>query len=72
VLRDITLRTALRPLPAHNPCPCSDLARYSDLSVPTVAASVSRLEHTGLAKRRGGRSSGGRPLDLHRFNESYG
>jgi glucokinase len=73
VLRDINLRTVLRLLRAHNPCSCSDLARYSGLSVPTVAASVSRLEHMGLAKRLGkGSSSGGRPPDLLRFNESYG
>ena len=73
VLRDINLREVLRLLRAHNPCSCSDLARYSGLSVPTVAASVSRLEHMGLAKRLGkGSSSGGRPPDLLRFNESYG
>ncbi|MGA7238312.1 MAG: ROK family transcriptional regulator [Bryobacteraceae bacterium] len=73
VLRDINLRTVLRLLRAHNPCSCSDLARYSGLSVPTVASSVSRLEHMGLAKRLGkGSSSGGRPPDLLRFNEAYG
>lgn len=73
VLRDINLRTVLRLLRAHNPCSCSDLARYSGLSVPTVASSVSRLEHIGLAKRLGkGSSSGGRPPDLLRFNEAYG
>jgi glucokinase len=73
VLRDINLREVLRLLRVHNPCSCSDLARYSGLSVPTVAASVSRLEHMGLAKRLGkGSSSGGRPPDLLRFNESYG
>jgi glucokinase len=72
VLRDINLREVLRLLRAHNPCSCSDLARFSGLSVPTVAASVSRLEHMGLAKRLGkGSSSGGRPPDLLRFNESY-
>jgi glucokinase len=63
----------LRLLRAHNPCSCSDLARYSGLSVPTVASSVARLEHMGLAKRLGkGSSSGGRPPDLLRFNEAYG
>jgi glucokinase len=73
VLRDINLREVLRLLRAHNPCSCSDLARYSGLSVPTVASSVSRLEQIGLAKRLGkGSSSGGRPPDLLRFNESYG
>ncbi len=73
VLRDINLRAVLRLLRAHSPCSCSDLARYSGLSVPTVASSVSRLEHMGLTKRLGkGSSSGGRPPDLLRFNESYG
>jgi glucokinase len=73
VLRDINLRAVLRLLRVHNPCSCSDLARYSGLSVPTVASSVSRLEHMGLAKRLGkGSSSGGRPPDLLRFNEAYG
>jgi glucokinase len=73
VLRDINLRTVLRLLRVHNPCSCSDLARYSGLSVPTVASSVARLEDIGLAKRLGkGSSSGGRPPHLLRFNETYG
>jgi glucokinase len=73
VLRDINLRAVLQLLRIHNPCSCSDLARYSGLSVPTVASSVARLEHIGLAKRLGkGSSSGGRPPHLLRFNETYG
>jgi glucokinase len=73
VLRDINLRTVLHLLRLHNPCSCSDLARYSGLSVPTVASSVARLEHIGLAKQLGkGSSSGGRPPHLLRFNEAYG
>lgn len=73
VLRDINLRAVLQLLRVHNPCSCSDLARYSGLSVPTVASSVARLEHIGLAKRLGkGSSSGGRPPHLLRFNETYG
>jgi glucokinase len=73
VLRDINLRAVLQLLRVHNPCSCSDLARYSGLSVPTVASSVARLEHMGLAKRLGkGSSSGGRPPHLLRFNETYG
>jgi glucokinase len=73
VLRDINLRTVLQLLRVHNPCSCSDLARYSGLSVPTVASSVARLEDIGLAKRLGkGSSSGGRPPHLLRFNETYG
>lgn len=73
VLRDLNLRTVLQLLRVHHPCSCSDLARYSGLSVPTVASSVARLEDMGLAKRLGkGSSSGGRPPHLLRFNESYG
>lgn len=73
VLRDMNLRTVLRLLRAHTPCSCSDLARYSGLSIPTVASSVTRLCAIGLGKRVGkGSSSGGRPPDLIRFNESYG
>lgn len=73
VLRDMNLRTVLRLLRAHGPCSCSDLARYSGLSVPTVASSVTRLCSMGLGKRMGkGSSSGGRPPDLIRFNDAYG
>lgn len=73
VLRDINLRAVLRLLRDHSPCSCSDLARFSGLSVPTVAASVTRLDQIGLAKRLGkGSSSGGRPPDLLRFNEAFG
>jgi glucokinase len=73
VLRDINLRAVLQLLRVHNPCSCSDLARYSGLSVPTVASSVARLEDIGLAKRLGkGASSGGRPPHLLRFNETHG
>ncbi len=73
VLRDINLRTVLHLLRLHSPCSCSDLARYSGLSVPTVASSVTRLEGLGLSKRLGkGSSSGGRPPHLIRFNKTYG
>ena len=73
MLRDLNLRTVLQLLRVHQPCSCSDLARYSGLSVPTVASSVGRLEEIGLAKRLGkGLSSGGRPPHLLRFNETYG
>lgn len=73
VLRDINSRAILQLLRAHNPCSRSDLARYSGLSVPTVASSLARLEHIGLVKRLGkGYSNGGRPPHLLRFNEEYG
>jgi glucokinase len=73
VLRDINLRTILRLLREHDQCSCSDLARNSGLSMPTVAGNVARLERIGLAKRVGtGNSSGGRPPRLLRFNHEYG
>jgi glucokinase len=73
VLRDINSRAILRLLRAHSPCSCSDLARYSGLTGPTVASSVARLEDLGLVKRLGaGNSSGGRPPFLLGFNERYG
>jgi len=73
VLRDMNSRAILQLLRLHHPCSCSDLARYSGLSVPTVVSSVTRLERMGLIKRVGkGSSSGGRPPHMLRFNESYG
>jgi len=73
VLRDINSRNILQLLRLHHPCSCSDLARFSGLSVPTVVSSVVRLERLGLVKRLGkGSSSGGRPPDMLSFNESYG
>src|SRR5579862_9612440 len=73
VLRDINSRAILHLLRAHTPCSCSDLARYSGLTAPTVASSVARLEGLGLVKRLGaGCSSGGRPPSLLGFNERYG
>jgi glucokinase len=57
----------------HQPCSCSDLARYSGLSVPTVTSSVTRMDRMGLIRRVGkGSSSGGRRPDMLGFNESYG
>lgn len=73
VLRDINLRAVLRLLREHGPCSCTDLARNSGLSMPTVAGNVARMERMGLAKRVGtGSSSGGRPPRLLRFNQAYG
>jgi glucokinase len=73
VLRDMNSRAILHLLRANTPCSCSDLARYSGLTAPTVASSVARLERLGLVKRLGaGNSSGGRPPFLLGFNERYG
>src|ERR1700734_3087001 len=73
VLRDMNSRRILHLLREHNPCSCSDLARFSGLSVPTVVSSVARMEQIGLVKGVGkGSSSGGRPPDMLAFNECYG
>jgi len=73
VLRYINLRAILQLLREQGSCSCSDLARNSGLSMPTVSSSVARLERIGLAKRVGtGFSSGGRPPRLVRFNQEYG
>jgi glucokinase len=73
VLRDMNSRRILHLLRQHNPCSCSDLARFSRLSVPTVVNSVARMEQIGLVKNVGkGSSSGGRPPDMLAFNPSYG
>lgn len=73
VLRDINSRTILQLLRLHQPCSCSDLARLSGLSVPTVVSGVTRMERVGLVKRMGkGWSSGGRRPDMLAFNETYG
>jgi len=73
VLRDINSHKILQLLRRHHPCSCSDLARFSGLSVPTVLSSVGRMERIGLVKRIGkGSSSGGRRPDMLAFNVSYG
>src|SRR5580692_7310690 len=73
VLRDINSQKILQLLRRHHPCSCSDLARFSGLSVPTVLSSVGRMERIGLVKRIGkGSSNGGRRPDLLAFNVSYG
>jgi glucokinase len=73
VLRDMNSRRILQLLRQHNPCSCSDLARFSGLSVPTVVSSVARMQQLGIVKHMGkGWSSGGRRPDMLSFNESYG
>jgi glucokinase len=55
-----------------SPCSKADLVRSSGLSAPTVAAAIAQLTESGLVKPTGeGKSSGGRPPDLLRFNASH-
>jgi glucokinase len=72
-LRQANARGLLQLLQAHNPCSKADLVRYSGLSAPTVSSGIARLEELGLVERLGdGRSNGGRPPGMLRFNASYG
>jgi glucokinase len=58
---------------AHNPCSKADLVRFSGLSAPTVSSGIGRLEELGLVERLGdGKSNGGRPPGMLRFNTTYG
>jgi len=72
-LKQANARGLLQLLQAHNPCSKADLVRYSGLSAPTVSSRIARLEELGLVERLGdGRSSGGRPPGMLRFNATYG
>lgn len=72
-LRQTNARGLLQLLQTHNPCSKADLVRYSGLSAPTVSSGIARLEDLGLVERLGdGKSSGGRPPAMLRFNAKYG
>jgi glucokinase len=72
-LRHANARGLLQLLQTHNPCSKADLVRYSGLSAPTVSSGIAHLEDLGLVERLGdGRSSGGRPPGMLRFNANYG
>jgi glucokinase len=72
-LRQANARGLLKLLRAHNPCSKADLVRYSGLSAPTVSSGIGRLEELGLVKLIGdGKSNGGRPPGMLRFNTTYG
>jgi glucokinase len=72
-LREANCRALLRLLRKSSPCSKADLVRSSGLSAPTVAAAVAQLAEYGLVEPIGeGKSSGGRPPDLLRFNASHG
>ncbi len=72
-LKQANARGLLQLLRAHNPCSKADLVRHSGLSAPTVSSGIARLEELGLVEHLGdGRSSGGRPPGMLRFNATYG
>ena len=72
-LRQVNASEVLRLLRLHTPCSCADLARFSGLSAPTVSSTVEYLRRKGLVEHIGrGASSGGRPPQLLRFNDTFG
>jgi glucokinase len=72
-LRQANCRVLLRLLQTRTACSRAELARLSGLSAPTVASAVQDLERVGLVETVGeGRSSGGRPPGMIRFNASHG
>jgi glucokinase len=73
LLRRVNAAEILRLVRESGPCSRAYLARASRLSVPTVSSSIEYLRKKGLIEAMGtGRSSGGRPPALVRFNRSYG
>ncbi len=73
LLREVNARQLLRLLRLHGPCSRADLVRHSGLSAPTVSSAVVYLHGKGLVEMVGpGRSNGGRPPSLLRFNSTLG
>ncbi len=73
LLRKVNARRVLRLLRLHGPCSRADLVRYSGLSAPTVSAGIAYLQKKEIVESLGpGRSSGGRPPRLLRFNSKLG
>jgi glucokinase len=71
-LRQANARALLRLIQTHSPCSKADLVRYSGLSAPTISSCVAVLERLELVEAIGdGRSSGGRPPGLLRFNAEH-
>jgi len=72
-LRQANARGLLQLLRAHHPCSKADLVRHSGLSAPTVSAGIAHLEALGLVDQIGeGKSNGGRPPGMLRFNATHG
>ncbi len=71
-LREANCRILLRLLRDGSPCSKADLVRRSGISAPTVGAAIAQLTECGLVTSMGdGKSSGGRPPGLLRFNPSH-
>lgn len=71
-LRQTNARSVLRLIQEHSPCSKADLVRYSGLSAPTISSCVAALERIDLVQSIGdGRSNGGRPPGLLRFNSRH-
>ena len=73
LIREVNVRRLLRLLQLHGPCSQADLARVSRLSPPTVSFAVADLVKKDLVESVGpGRSGGGRPPRMLRFNTEFG
>lgn len=72
-LRKANARHLLHLIQLHSPCSKADLVRHSGLSAPTIASCVALLEELDLVEILGdGKSQGGRPPVLLRFNAQHG
>ena len=72
-LRQANARALLHLLREHQPCSKADLVRHSGLSAPTVSSGIAYLNALGLVEQMGeGKSNGGRPPGMLRFNATYG
>jgi glucokinase len=72
-LRQTNARHLLRLIQLHSPCSKADLVRHSGLSAPTIASCMGLLEKLDLVEAIGdGKSKGGRPPLLLRFNAQHG
>jgi glucokinase len=71
-LREANCRMLLRLLREAGPCSKADLVRRSGISAPTVGAAIAQLSEGGLVTSIGdGKSSGGRPPEMLRFNPAH-
>lgn len=72
-MRKATALGLLRLLREHQPCSKADLVRHSGLTAPTVSNGIAYLEGLGLVEQIGeGKSNGGRPPGMLRFNATHG
>jgi len=72
-MRKATALGLLRLLREYQPCSKADLVRHSGLTAPTVSSGITFLEGLGLVEQIGeGKSNGGRPPEMLRFNATHG